>query len=279
MTSYPLRLPTDNPLVTLTHPKKTLWIIELHNGQDSRLVPELIDGGLKPALDAIEREWREGWRRYQQNQGKEGNDQSDDGKGALIIVGRRDQDKFFSNGELNFVPRGNPNFFPMTYNPLLERILTFPIPTIAAINGHCFAGAFMLSLACDYRVVVDGSKRRVWLSMNEVLFGSNWPSSFGRLLLSRFGSGQLQRQIALEGHRFTPPEALKLGIVDYIVPGNTQDVLNKAEQVAAQWESNAQGGAWGLIKGGIYRDVVAGLRLDIREPTPLSEDVAAKARL
>ena len=29
----------------------------------------------------------------------------------------------------------------------------------------------MMALACDYRVVTDGSKRNVWLCMNEVCSG------------------------------------------------------------------------------------------------------------
>lgn len=73
--------------------KPHLWVIELHNGQDSRLTEELIDHGLKPALDAVEKHWREQWRAAQNSEGKEG------GQGAVIIVGRRDQNKFFSNGE------------------------------------------------------------------------------------------------------------------------------------------------------------------------------------
>lgn len=51
-----------------------------------------MDHGLKPALDAVEKDWRDSWRTAKQAKDKEG------GKGALIIVGRRDQDKFFSNG-------------------------------------------------------------------------------------------------------------------------------------------------------------------------------------
>ena len=67
---------------------------------------------------------------------------------------------------------------------MLSRILTFPsetlllsrtstfnfslVPTIAAINGHCYAGGLMLSLVCDYRVMTDGSSRNAWLCMNEV---------------------------------------------------------------------------------------------------------------
>jgi len=46
-----------------------------------------------PAFDLIEREWRGQLRAAQQSNDKGG------GKGSLIIVGRRDQDKFFSNGD------------------------------------------------------------------------------------------------------------------------------------------------------------------------------------
>lgn len=73
------------------------------------------------------------------------------------------------------------------YNLLLKRLLTFPstnfypeqgltdaflasdiVPTLAAINGHCFAGGMMLALSCDYRVMTDGEKRNAWMCMNEV---------------------------------------------------------------------------------------------------------------
>ena len=67
-------------------------MIELHNGADSRLTQALIQRGLLPALDQVERHWRDNWRA--------GREKKDDSlcKGALIIVGNRKQDKFFSNG-------------------------------------------------------------------------------------------------------------------------------------------------------------------------------------
>ncbi|KAF9064177.1 ClpP/crotonase-like domain-containing protein [Rhodocollybia butyracea] len=275
MTTYPLTLPAGNPLITLTHPKKSLWVIELHNGQDSRLTHELVNQGLKPALNTVEKEWRESWRlRHRDQKANKG-----EGKGALIIVGRRDQDKFFSNG-LDFAnSQKDPNFFRLTFDPLLERILTFPIPTIAAINGHCFAGGLMLSMACDYRVMTDGSKRNCWLSMNEVHFGAPWPTSFAVILRSKFGTGLLRREIALEGHRFTPKEAQEAGIVDYIVNGDTAAVLARAEELADQWSANAQGGVWGTIKTELYRDVLETIRKDVRPANHLHDDAAAKARL
>ena len=42
------------------------------------------------------------------------------------------------------------------------------VPVVAVINGHGFAGGMVLAMACDYRVMTDGSKRNAWLCMNEV---------------------------------------------------------------------------------------------------------------
>jgi hypothetical protein len=72
--------------------QETVWVIEMHNGPDNRLTPTLVDLALKPALDAVERHWRNQWRAVQNLKDKSG------GNGAVILVGRRDQDKFFSNG-------------------------------------------------------------------------------------------------------------------------------------------------------------------------------------
>lgn len=157
--SSPISLPTGNPLVTLTHrmfrlifgvhidvdhhifirpAKPSLWILELHHGLDNRLTQQLINKGVMPALDVVEREWREQQRAAVQNK------KLQDGAGALIIVGKRDQDKFFSNGNLcphlvviliaypddvglDFAnSTKDPNFFQLTFNPMLARLLTFP---------------------------------------------------------------------------------------------------------------------------------------------------------
>ncbi|KAF9453438.1 ClpP/crotonase [Macrolepiota fuliginosa MF-IS2] len=273
MYSYPLRLPVDNPLVTITNPQTHLWVIELHNGQDNRLTTTLVNNGLRPALDTVEKHWRERWRKAFTANDREG------GRGALIIVGRRDQDKFFSNGLDYERVRLDPNFFPETFNPLLARLLLFPIPTIAAINGHCYAGGFMLSLACDYRVMTDGSTRNAWLCMNEVHFGAVWPLSFAAIVRAKFGDHRLHRKIALEGHRFIPTEALTDGILDHLVTGNTAAVLSKAEEVADNLSINASAGVWGLIKSDIYRDAVETIKKNLRTTNPIIEDDAAKARL
>jgi len=80
--------------------QEAIWIIELHNGQDSRLTTRMINEALRPALDVIEQSW------YATR-----DKQTNKGAGALIIVGRRDQDKFFSNGFDFEAVKGNLPFF------------------------------------------------------------------------------------------------------------------------------------------------------------------------
>ena len=142
--NYPLRLPSNDPILTLTKrnldhstiydtkadlaiAKSSLWIIELHNGEDNRLTQTLVDQAFKPALDIVERHWRKQWRTA-----KRAMDKPEEGGGALIIVGKRSQNKFFSNGRLYCVTPSdarsnasssgldfpsvakNPNFVPST---------------------------------------------------------------------------------------------------------------------------------------------------------------------
>lgn len=82
-----------------------------------------------------------------------------------MLTGERDKNKFFSNGlQLEIV---KPGFFKDIYYVLLARLLTFPMYTVSAINGHCFAGGFCLSLCTDRRVMRSD---RAWLCMNELEF-------------------------------------------------------------------------------------------------------------
>lgn len=81
-------------------------------------------------------------------------------------------------------------------------------------------------------------------------FGAAWPLSFAAILRAKISDGRLHRKIALEGHRFTPPEALEAGILDYTVSGNSAAVLAKAVEVADMVSANATTGVWGLIKVG-----------------------------
>ena len=71
----------------------------MHNGDDNRLTDVFITQAMKPALDTVEKHWRANW--------KAGQAKKDESltKGAVILVGNRKQDKFFSNGACSITPR------------------------------------------------------------------------------------------------------------------------------------------------------------------------------
>ena len=48
---------------------------------------------------------------------------------------------------------GEGRAFLARFLTLLARVLAFPVPTVAAMNGHAFAGGGMLALAHDFRVM------------------------------------------------------------------------------------------------------------------------------
>jgi enoyl-CoA hydratase/carnithine racemase len=273
-TSYILRLPvgSQTPLLTLTRPTPTVWQIELHNGPENRLVKTLINDALKPALETVERAWRK-----ESAEGK-ARKEKHAGAAALVIVGRLDQEKFFSNGFDFPSVLSDPAWFTATFDPLLLSLLTFPLPTVAAINGHCFAAGAIISLACDYRVMTDGAKRNTWMCMNEIDFGAAWPVSFAALVRAKVPTAAT-RGFVVEGHRFTPPEAREAGLVDEIVAGGTHSVLKRAQEIAQEKAPKASQGVWGLIKTEIYRPVVELVRLGIPTLNPAGDQSAAQVRL
>ncbi|TQS32479.1 hypothetical protein Golomagni_07201, partial [Golovinomyces magnicellulatus] len=76
--------------------------------------------------------------------------------------------KFYSNGLDLELAIQTPGFWALFYS-VWARFLSFPMPTIALLNGHTYAGGLMLSMAHDYRLAPSP---RGFLCLNEVLFGA-----------------------------------------------------------------------------------------------------------
>ncbi len=83
---------------------------------------------------------------------------------------------------------------------------------VAALHGHCLGGGLQLAIACDLRVA--SSECRLGLpAVHEGLFPGMAPFRLPRLI----GLGQARRLI-LSGELVGAEEALRLGLVDYVVP-------------------------------------------------------------
>jgi len=107
----------------------------------------------------------------------------------------------------------------------MRKVLTLPIPAIAAINGPCLGGALELILACDLRIASEDSI----FGLPEVLVGV--PSVIEASLLPKtIGLGRARRLI-ITGESIMSQAALDMGLVDRVVP---KDAVNSAAMEAAE---------------------------------------------
>src|SRR5712691_8726963 len=86
-------------------------------------------------------------------------------------------------------------------------------PTVAAVNGHAFAGGLILALGCDFRVAQTGDFR---CGVNEVPVGIPMPSVYTELIRHRLGTAVTTEAI-LTGRTYSPEQALAAGIYQQVV--------------------------------------------------------------
>jgi enoyl-CoA hydratase/carnithine racemase len=101
-------------------------------------------------------------------------------------------------------------------------VLAFPIPTVAAVNGHAFAAGAMLALAHDFRVM---RADRGFFCFPEVDIKIPLAPGMTALIKSRLSPGVF-RDLILTGVRVGGFEAKEQGIVDEAVP--LHEVLPRA---------------------------------------------------
>ena len=106
------------------------------------------------------------------------------------------------------------NSFLRQFMQLLARIMKLGYPTIAAINGHCYAGGTMLAMAHDFRFMRDDKGK---FCMKEVEMGM--PLCQGLLYPIRVKvKSSVAARLAIFAERFNQKECLEAGIVDRLVP-------------------------------------------------------------
>lgn len=136
--------------------------------------------------------------------------------------------KIYSNGldlaAITADPSLPPHhFLTFHYFPLLSRLLTLPLITVALVQGHAFAGGMVLALSHDH---VFMRQDRGYLCMNEVLLPSTVPPGMAEVVMGRVKGFEEQRDCLLYAKRFTAEEAKAKGIIDDAVPEN--ELLSKA---------------------------------------------------
>ncbi len=113
------------------------------------------------------------------------------------------------------------------HNLLFPVLLALNKPIIAAINGHANGGGLEQALACDIRVAADHAQ----FGLGEVRLG--WlPGGGGTQRLPRLIPLGRALQMLYTGNRIGAAEALRLGLVDHVVP--MPQLMGKCEEIAKE---------------------------------------------
>jgi enoyl-CoA hydratase/carnithine racemase len=119
------------------------------------------------------------------------------------------------------------------WNRALQRtfddVARLPMPVVAAVTGYALGGGMELALCADYRVAADNAV----LGQPEVQLGI-MPGSGGTQRLTRLIGPPRAKNLLMTGRRVGADEALRLGLVDEVVPaGSAYDAaLRYARQLA-----------------------------------------------
>jgi enoyl-CoA hydratase/carnithine racemase len=149
--------------------------------------------------------------------------------GVLVIRGGGDR-AFVSGGDLKELAtiRTHDDAVAMarTVRQLLDRVAAFPVPVIAALNGHALGGGAEVAIAADIRIAADDVK----IGFNQVTLGIMPAWGGAERLAQVIGRGRAMLAIAT-GELYDAPSARALGLVDVVVP---------RAQFEAEWRALAR---------------------------------------
>jgi enoyl-CoA hydratase/carnithine racemase len=210
--------------------KDDVFVLDLGD-EENRFHPDWI-AGVNAALDEVEQA---------------------DGARALVTAATG---KFFSTGlDLDWLTANGERVveYVTSVHNLFARVLTLPLFTVAALQGHTFAAGAMLSLAHDVRVM--RADRGFWC-LPEVDINIPFTPGMSALIQAR-----LDRQTAHEamttGRRFGGQDALAAGIVEHAV---AEDAVRGTAVELATAQTGKAGVTLSTIKSRLYTAALDALR-------------------
>ncbi|KOS17659.1 Enoyl-CoA delta isomerase 1 [Escovopsis weberi] len=217
--------------IIVTEPRPAVYLLTLTSPPDNRLTTPVCRA-LLTALDLVEC----------------------GGHPPGVLITTSGIPKFYSNGlDLEHATQ-TEGFWALFYS-VWARLLTFPMPTVALINGHAYAGGLMLAMAHDYRLA---PWPRGFLCLNELLFGAPLKPAMASLFRAKL-SPQALRAVALEARRLTGQDAVDIGLADAPAAG-LEHALAFVDERGLR--DKAAKGVYGTIRAELYKGLLAELAAD-----------------
>ncbi|MGY0059803.1 enoyl-CoA hydratase-related protein [Streptomyces sp. LZ34] len=164
--------------------------------------------------------------------------------------------KIYSNGldlDWLFAHADQHHAYAVSVHGLLARMLSLPLVTVAALQGHTFAAGAMFSLAHDVRVM--RADRGYWC-LPEADINIPFTPGMSALIQGRLAP-RTAHEAMVTARRYGGHDALAAGIADRAVAEAA--VRSTAVEFAAAQTGKA-GDALGTIKARMYAPVLAALR-------------------
>jgi Delta3-Delta2-enoyl-CoA isomerase len=164
--------------------------------------------------------------------------------------------KFFSNGlDLEWLMANGDRYreYVISVHELFARVLSLPVITVAALQGHTFAAGAMLSLAHDFRVM--RADRGFWC-LPEAEINIPFTPGMSSLIQARLAP-QAAHEAMTTARRYGGGDALAAGIVDHAV---AEDAVRSTAIGIARAQAGKAGPTLGTIKARMYASTVDTLR-------------------
>jgi len=153
----------------------------------------------------------------------------------VIVVKGAGEKAFVSGADISeFEEKRSSPETTQAYREIAERastaLKTVGKPTIAMIRGYCIGGGVSTALSCDIRIAAEGSKYAVPAAK----LGLGYEYDGVRKLMDVVGPS-FAKEIFFTARQFTAAEALAMGLINRVLPGNQLEafVRDYAAAIAA----------------------------------------------
>jgi enoyl-CoA hydratase len=146
-----------------------------------------------------------------------------------VLIFRGEGDSFCTGADLAELGAASLSRAEDIFHRMEECVSTIeesPLPTIACVRGYSLGTGLELALACDLRVV-DGGAR---FGMPIARLGITLTEPFVRRLVALIGPSRM-KELVYTGRLIDAPEALRWGLVNRVVEGETS-VLRESLELA-----------------------------------------------
>jgi enoyl-CoA hydratase/carnithine racemase len=144
-------------------------------------------------------------------------DHVEDASASVLVLRGGGDRAFVSGGDLKELSaiRSHEDAVNMAVRVrrLLDRIATFPIPVIAALNGSALGGGAEIAVAADIRIAADD----ISIGFNQVALGI-MPAWGGIERLAQLVGRSRALLAVASGEVYDAPSARDLGLLDVVVP-------------------------------------------------------------